>query len=494
MNDPAPSIEDWLQRLTGAQLPAFARTAQRIAGKTLDTDSSAAELAALILQDVSLTARLLRMANGALFNPGGGRISTISRAIIVLGFDTVRDLSLSIAVVDGLLVGDNRALVAGEMGRALHAALQARQLARQARLAQAEEIFVAALLSHLGELSLMCAIGAHEQRLIAPLLASRRLPAAQRSRAESELLGFPLRELTLRLNREWRLSELLNRTLEGRDAADLRSQVVRFGDELADCLAREGPGPAMDALLAATGKSLRLEPRSLREETLSTLASAAEMAQALGASTSFAEPPAVANAARPAKPASAADPVAAPAADPGLGTEGDPALQLAVLRELSQLLAEHSPSVGALMDLVLEGLFRGVGFDRVVFALLSPDRQTLRAKSVLHGEGSELPRPFEFAARPASANALSWVLAQGEPQWLGGTQDPAGLPDDPALAALCGGRCLLMPLSVGQVQIGCLYADRARSGRGLDADIYAGFRLFGQQALLGLALIKQGKG
>lgn len=467
-----PNLEQWLQQMTGRQLPAFARTAQRIASRSLDADSSTGEMAALILQDVSMTTRLLRMANGVLFNPGGGRISTVSRAIIVLGFDTVRDICLSIAVIDGLLSGANRHLVAREMGLALHAALQARNLAQTARLADAEEVFVATLLSHLGELALMCFAGNEHAELLPKLAALHRLPAEQRPKAEVDLLGFALRDLTARLNREWRLSGLLGRALDGRTASEPRALSVHYGNALASCLTQHETGEQLDRLLEEIGAALHIPAEALRQSVLTTFHGAADAGRSLG--VDLGSPPAAEHTTRQAAPR---------------WNAGDPALQMAVLRELSQLLVEQRPSASAMMELILEGLFRGVGLDRVVFALLDSERRVLRQKAVLDVEGTGLSNPFEFAARPAEANPLAWSLAHDEPLWLGGPT-PHGLPTDATLQRMNDGRCLIMPLAVSGTPIGCLYGDRAASGRPLDEELFAQFRLFGQQARLGLAQIR----
>ena len=53
----------------------------------------------------AMTARLLKMANSVFYNPGGIRISTVSRAIVILGFNTVRNIALSISLVETMLSG-----------------------------------------------------------------------------------------------------------------------------------------------------------------------------------------------------------------------------------------------------------------------------------------------------------------------------------------------------------------------------------------------------
>jgi hypothetical protein len=319
----------------------------------------------------------------------------------------------------------------------------------------------------------MCLAGDQHADLLPRLTELHRLPAAERGRAELELLGFPLRELTGRLNREWRLSGLLARALEPSASTDPRTQSVHFGNALADCLTRHGSGEALDRLVDETCKALQLEPERLRQSVLSTFHSGNETSQSLGAGTALAEAGANANAAAPAP----------------RWSDGDAAVQMAVLRELSQLLVETRPSVSALMALVLEGLFRGVGFDRVVFLLLSADRQALHQKAALRIEHGGPEAALQFAARPAAANPFAHALEHDLPLWICGPGQPA-LVVDPALQRLCGGHCLIMPLAVAGTAIGCLYADRAPSGRTLNEELFAQFRMFGQQARMGLTLIK----
>ncbi|GIX35492.1 MAG: hypothetical protein KatS3mg126_1271 [Lysobacteraceae bacterium] len=178
---------------------------------------------------------------------------------------------------------------------------------------------------------------------------------------------------------------------------------------------------------------------------------------------------------------------AAQAATATRWNEGQAELALGILREYAQLLCEQRPSAGALMELILEGLYRGVGLDRVGFLLLDPQRRWLHPKRVLDVTGQrELPA---FAATPGQASLMAFSLARDEAIWLGDPHGPS-LPPDPELGRLCGGQCLIAPLAVAGKAIGCLYADRAASGRGLDAETFGRFRLFAHQARIGLSLIR----
>ncbi len=101
--DGMQDLNYWVTELSSRQMPAFAHTAHAIAGQVQDESSSTAHLAREILQDPTMTARVLKMSNNVFHNPAQSKISTVSRAIVVLGFATVRRICMSIAFIDSSL-------------------------------------------------------------------------------------------------------------------------------------------------------------------------------------------------------------------------------------------------------------------------------------------------------------------------------------------------------------------------------------------------------
>ncbi len=53
-----------------------------------------------ILKDYSLTNKILRLVNSAYYNRGGGKISTISRAVVMLGINPVRSLATGLMLFE----------------------------------------------------------------------------------------------------------------------------------------------------------------------------------------------------------------------------------------------------------------------------------------------------------------------------------------------------------------------------------------------------------
>lgn len=208
--EPPTSIDEWTQVLSSEEMPVFAQTARRVAGISASDETCIAELTRVVLVDSSMTARLLRLANSAYYNPGGNRVTTVSRAIFVLGFETIRNIALSIAMVDTLLHDSRHERAVEEMARAFHAGVQAKALATKNSELAAEEVFIATLLLRLGALAFWCFPHGYAEELEAALTAHEKSDSAER-----RVLGFTLAELTAALNREWRLSDMLGRALQG---------------------------------------------------------------------------------------------------------------------------------------------------------------------------------------------------------------------------------------------------------------------------------------
>lgn len=442
-----------------------------------------------------MTTRLLRMANSSYFAPPGTRINTVSRAIVMLGFDTVRDLSLSIALIDNLWVGPHRAQVAGAMATAFHSAMQAQKLAQLSRHPNAEEVYIATLLSHLGEMAVMCFLDDVSEQQRQRLLDASRRPPNEREALERDVLGFALRDLTAVLNKDWRLSSALTQALDRSAPGSSATRLIGHGNALAYLLQHKGDGPELSRHLAEIAKALGIGRTELESAVWQVARQTADTMSALGATaiadliprgpdksaattrTGAADPPTVGEVQEP------------PTAPSALWQEGDAALQLAVVRDLSQTLLEGKPNAITLMEVVLEGVYRGVGMDRVVFALLTPNRQQLRARSSLIADGSAFDPPFEFAIRDGETQGFSAWLKQTEPVWLNGELPSASARS--SMRKLNDGHCFFAPLWVGATAIGGLYADRALSRRPLNAELFQQFKMFAQQARMGLGFIKQ---
>ena len=64
--------------------------------------SSPGKLAQTILQDFALTNKLLKLVNTVSYGQFGGNINTISKAVVIIGFETVRNLAMTLILLEFL--------------------------------------------------------------------------------------------------------------------------------------------------------------------------------------------------------------------------------------------------------------------------------------------------------------------------------------------------------------------------------------------------------
>ena len=179
-----------------------------------DPNSSPEQLSRAIALDPAITARLLRLANSAFWGRGG-RIETVSRAVILLGMNHVHDLVLATSVATAFKGLDPSVVDLGRFWRAsLYRALAAGALAAKRELVDVERLFLEGLLSDVGHLAMYQAI---------PALAAE---AARRSQPqpwtiaeiESSLIGCDYAEVGAALATEWMLPECFSATIAHQNA------------------------------------------------------------------------------------------------------------------------------------------------------------------------------------------------------------------------------------------------------------------------------------
>jgi len=465
------SIQSWIRRITDNEMPIFGRTVQEVVSVSENDDSSAAQLGQVVLKDAAMTSRVLKMANSSYYNPSRQRFSTISRAIMMLGFDTVRSMCLTVALIDSLVQGRHREHLVQEMARSLHAATQAQAIARQRKDPNPEELFIGALLFHIGDLAFWCFAGEEGNELDKLSQQSGQAP----DKAQRKVLGFTLRELSVGLAREWALSELLQDSLEKPQGKDPRTRNIVLTHQLASA-AEQGWDNAEVHRLTGELATLAGIPAEVMARQLH-----ANAKQAVETSTCYG----AAAVAKIIPLPSAYQPLDQTAEDTQqpvhLGP--DQGLQLQILRELTGLMSGQA-TFNTVVEMVMEGLHRGVGLDRVLFALLSPDHKELRPKYVLGDPDNHLRQAFSLSMNSSAAAPVRYVFSSKLPLW-GHAQSPAEVQQNitDAFRWATGSDTLFMaPVVIRDKPVGMFYADCASSGRPLDQDGFDAFCHFSQQA------------
>jgi len=134
-------------------LPTLPRTVLKITELVNDPKSSAKDLARVITDDQVLTARLLKLVNSSFYG-FPQRISTVTGAIVLLGFDAIRSLLLTTSVFDIFTSKNrkNRHYQEQFWDHSLGCAVGAKVIGNYLRHDKIEELFVSGLLHDIGKI------------------------------------------------------------------------------------------------------------------------------------------------------------------------------------------------------------------------------------------------------------------------------------------------------------------------------------------------------
>ncbi len=134
-------------------LPTIPTVLAKILQLVDSESSSGKELIAVVERDQALTGKLLRLANSAFFGQTR-RVATIPRAVVLLGFSTVRNLALGVKVWDALGTGVARNRLEELWAHTVAVAVATKTLAASLRAGDPDEAFTAGLLHDVGRLVL----------------------------------------------------------------------------------------------------------------------------------------------------------------------------------------------------------------------------------------------------------------------------------------------------------------------------------------------------
>lgn len=165
--------------------------------------TNAEELGLAIRTDQGLTTRVLRLVNSAFYG-FPGKIGSISHAVVLLGFSTVKNIVLTASVLDIFKTNNGGLFNARDVWKhSLACGVAAQNLARAVGYEFQEESFVAGLLHDIGKVVLF---------QLAPDDFSRVIEHADKTKnlfydSECKLLGINHQEIGNMLIEQWRLPQ-----------------------------------------------------------------------------------------------------------------------------------------------------------------------------------------------------------------------------------------------------------------------------------------------
>ncbi len=151
----ADTLERLRRHLAEGETPCVARIIELINRMSDQADvMSTQDLAEAIGSDMTAMIKVMKAANCLQFNPSALEVSTVTRAVSVIGFNKIQNLALSLLLLEGAENQRNTPESCEVSARALCSALLAEELSRQQAIRDPEEAFVGSALRAYGRLLL----------------------------------------------------------------------------------------------------------------------------------------------------------------------------------------------------------------------------------------------------------------------------------------------------------------------------------------------------
>lgn len=172
-----------------------------------DPNSSAVDIGKVITRDPGMTARLLRIANSPFYG-FVQEITTVSRAIAVIGTTQLRDLVLATSAIDTFDNIPNHLVNMKDFWtHSIYTGLCAKALAEQLDKKKSESFFVAGLLHDIGQLVLFNKMPEQSKDILIQVMEGPE--GVEFHHEEKKIFGFDHAEVGAELLNHWKLPEML---------------------------------------------------------------------------------------------------------------------------------------------------------------------------------------------------------------------------------------------------------------------------------------------
>jgi serine/threonine protein kinase len=459
--------------------PGMSRVIQEITAlSSRQNERPVSALANAVLKDYAITQKLLRLANSSYYGQFSGTIRTISRAVVVLGFQQVNAAALSLVLFENLKGASEADKLMGRLVESLFSGMLARTLAGGGKQVEPEHAFICSLFHTLGELLVLYYFPEEAQDIA--VTAERRHISPQA--AAVQVLGVGYEQLARAVLKEWNFPAEMLATVSRPGAEPLGKadtpakalhQITLMSNELAQVLGEqegEDLDKALEGAYARYGDALGLSQKDFgglvgaAREKLNSYLSVVRLPPAarsrlvkleraiVGAQAdertvaTLIETPASEEAAPGRAP-----PPASPQAQVDLLTEG--------MSDLAEMLLGDF-DLNEFLQTTIETVHRGLQLRRSVLFLRDPRRSVLVARYALGGEVEQLVGQLELPF-DGRQDLVKVAFAAGKDVAVEDSADARISRHIPRalMARLAPTTFLLLPLSARQRALGLLYLE-----------------------------------
>ena len=471
--------------------PALSDSVSAINRLTGSDKESINRLSNTILKDYGLTNKILRLVNSVHYRrSGGGSISTISRAVIVLGFDSLRNIAITVLLFEHLQDKGNARELKEAFLRANLAGCLARDASRQFMAREAEEAYVCALFHSLGQM-LAQFYFPDEVSEVRKLMLQRN---CSEEIASAQIFGLSFSELGIGIAQHWGFPPGLINSLRPLPEGAIRKPATHdeslrvvsgFANELCEAIASVPKEQRTEATRAARQRfvaAMQFSDGQLQTVLEKSFTELSELATILH--VNLTQSPFVRNVKAwtgEAREIEATveggalertlldDPVVPDQGEPGeVNAYGVPDaaqdILAAGIQDISNSLVDDF-SLNDVLRITLETMYRAMGFERVLLCLKDPKSGVMAGRFGFGADTNEVARKFRFPLADAP-NVFQLAISKGVDIIIADIDDPKIAGKIPAWyrKTVIARTFVLLPLLIKGNAVALIYCDRHKPG------------------------------
>lgn len=492
--------------------PAISQHITELNSKAAPTsESSANELAALILRDYSLTSRLLKVANSAMYGQFSGTISTVSRAVVVLGFEQVQLTAAGLIFFEHLQDKSKSHYVKEAVLSAFLSGILARDLAKNMNIDGWENFYIGAMFHNFGRLLTMNYFPSEFSSF--QQLTNDDLDEETAGR---QALGVTFAELGVGVAKSWCLPDQIVVSMklpqEGQLKQDIKTVnhqqlLPRFANELCDITMNVPPRERRKYLVNVLNKYRKIYPVRLNEVVNMMDEAIKEMQKFTDVlrldrtdlqrldrrSFNASEEDVTKGSSVVAKEQAVVTLNKFEIADPDqtphrltTAEERKQHLQEGI-QEITNVMLDDF-TLDDLLGMILETIYRGIGFNRVVIFFKDPQSEQMQARYGLGPNADRVVKETCFPVDGEAQDLFNMALAENKDLYISNISDVEIRAYKPAWFAgtIFSPSFAVYPIVINRKAIGLIYAGYDEVGDHLDREQLNSMKTLRNQAALAI--------
>jgi HD-like signal output (HDOD) protein len=443
------TAEQWVKSIANTELPAITSTARMLDKFSNDDKSSLPKLSQAILHDQALSSCLLKVANNIRHN-GANKITTVSRATVVLGIRAVKNICLTAKLVDSLLASkslDFRVYkkLMQQMANSFYSGMLAKMMVPNYSEEIQEEVYLAGLLYGIGETAFWSGGGEFADKLVQAVnIDSPKFKVY----CEQEM-GITFNTLSLGLANTWNLSDLLLKALDEPENRTNEVKTIFFAGQLSESIARPGDNEEeFIRLLEDIAKIMKISVNQLKVRIEHTREQATKLLRSYGAEVLI-DLINVLPTASDFTQHKSFEPIEKVSKEKSL---------LSAFMKLTNLM-KSSRDLNEFIQSALIGCVNTFEFDRCSFLMMSDDHSQVKSRFVFNSQAEDETTRIAFHI-VQSDNAIGRVLSSSVPALINDYthRQWRDLVTKELVDFIDGGALAIIPVKIGKKSIGVLCA------------------------------------